>query len=129
MIKGFRDFLMRGNVVDLAVAVVMGAAMTALVVSFTGAFIEPAIKLVTGGGDVGGQVTINGVVFPYSEFINGVISFVMTGAVVYFAIVLPVKKLSERFRREAEEPTPVEAEEIALLREIRDELRSNRVSS
>jgi len=121
MFKGFRDFVMRGNVVELAVAVVMGAALSAFVASFTAAFIEPLIKLVTGGGQVGGEFVINNVVFEYSLFINGLITFLLTAAAVYFVIVLPMNKLSERLGLTKEEEEV--AEEITLLREIRDELR------
>lgn len=123
MFKGFRDFVMRGNVIELAVAVVMGAAMGALVTSFTTAFINPLIKLFTGGGEMGGEFIVNGVTFPYSVFINGLITFILTAAAVYFVIVLPMNKLSERLKW-AEKPTPAEAEEIVLLRQIRDALQS-----
>ncbi|GAA4900367.1 large conductance mechanosensitive channel [Stackebrandtia albiflava] len=126
MLRGFKDFLMRGNVVELAVAVVMGAALTALVTSLTTAFIEPLIKLVTGGAQVGGEFTVNGVVFPYSVFVNGVITFFLTAAAVYFVIVLPMNKIMERLKKKEEEPTPAEAEEIALLRQILTELRTHR---
>ncbi|MGH8880956.1 MAG: large conductance mechanosensitive channel protein MscL [Stackebrandtia sp.] len=126
MFRGFRDFLLRGNVVDLAVAVVMGAALTALVTAFTSAFLNPLITLVTGGEDSGGKFVVNGVEFPYGEFINAVITFVLTAAVVYFFVVVPVKKVLERMKKQEEEPTVAEAEEIALLREIRDELRARR---
>ena len=121
MLKGFKDFLMRGNVVDLAVAVVMGAALTALVTSLSDAFINPLIKLVTGGGEVGGKFTVNGVDFPYSTFINGLIIFLLTAAAVYFVIVLPVRKIQERLWGVKEED---EEEQIVLLREIRDLLQA-----
>lgn len=121
MFKGFKDFVMRGNVVELAVAVVMGAAVAALVESFGAAFIDPLIKLVTGGGDVGGEFVINEVVFEYSLFINGLITFLLTAAAVYFVVVLPMNKLSERLGLTKDEEEV--AEEITLLREIRDELR------
>lgn len=113
---------MRGNVVELAVAVVMGAAMTALVSSFTDAFIEPLINVVTGGGEVGGKFTVNGVDFEYSMFVNGLITFLLTAVAVYFVIVVPVQKLSARLMQPEEEPA-ANAEEIALLTEIRDSLR------
>lgn len=125
MFKGFKDFLMRGNVVELAVAVVMGAALTALVTSLTDAFIAPLIKLVTGGAEVGGEFVINGVVFPYSVFVNGVVTFFLTAAAVYFVIVLPMNKIMERFKKDEPEPTPAEAEEILLLRQILQELRDD----
>ncbi|HZE37608.1 MAG TPA: large conductance mechanosensitive channel protein MscL [Stackebrandtia sp.] len=121
MIRGFRDFLLRGNVVDLAVAVVMGAAMTALVGAFTKAFLNPLVTLVTGGAETGGKFTVNGVDFTYGTFIDAIITFILTAAVIYFVVVLPVRKVSERFKR-AEEAKP-DPEDIILLREIRDELR------
>jgi large conductance mechanosensitive channel len=124
MIKGFKDFLMRGNVVELAVAVVMGAAMTALVASFGAAFLNPLITLVTGGAEVGGEFTVNGVVFPYGVFLNGVLVFFLTALAVYFVVVLPMNKLRERFAPTAEE-VHVQAE-IEVLQEIRDLLREQR---
>lgn len=125
MIKGFKDFLMRGNVVELAVAVVMGAAMTALVTSFGDAFLNPLITLVTGGAEVGGEFTVNGVVFPYGVFLNGLLVFFLTALAVYFVIVLPMNKLRERFAPVAEEVDEVHAEaEIEVLQEIRDLLRA-----
>ncbi|MFC3491108.1 large conductance mechanosensitive channel protein MscL [Glycomyces rhizosphaerae] len=124
MIKGFKDFLMRGNVVELAVAVVMGAAMTALVASFGTAFLNPLITLFTGGAEVGGEFTVNGVVFPYGVFLNGVLVFFLTALAVYFVVVLPMNKLRERFAPKAEEVDEVHAvAEIEVLQEIRDLLR------
>jgi large conductance mechanosensitive channel len=127
MIKGFKDFLMRGNVVELAVAVVMGAAMTALVASFGAAFLDPLITLVTGGAKVGGQFTVNGVVFPYGVFLNGMLVFFLTALAVYFVVVLPMNKLRERFAPTVEEVDEVHAQaEIEVLQEIRDLLREQR---
>ncbi|HEY1176070.1 MAG TPA: large conductance mechanosensitive channel protein MscL [Phytomonospora sp.] len=120
MLKGFKDFLFRGNVVDLAVAVVMGAALTAMVTAFTGAFLTPLITLVTGGEENGGKFTVNGVDFPYGTFIDAVITFVLTAIVIYFIVVLPVKKVMDRMKRQEEAK---EDEQLTLLREIRDELR------
>jgi large conductance mechanosensitive channel len=129
MIKGFKDFLMRGNVVELAVAVVMGAAMTALVASFGAAFLNPLITLVTGGAEVGGAFTVNGVVFPYGVFLNGILVFFLTALAVYFVIVLPMNKLRERFTPAAEEVDEVHAEaELQVLQEIRELLREQRRS-
>ncbi|WP_344471257.1 large conductance mechanosensitive channel protein MscL [Glycomyces algeriensis] len=124
MIKGFKDFLMRGNVVELAVAVVMGAAMTALVASFSAAFLNPLITLATGGAEVGGEFTVNGVVFPYGVFLNGILVFFLTALAVYFVIVMPMNKLRERFAPVVEEVDEVHAvAEIEVLQEIRDLLR------
>ncbi|MGY1751829.1 large conductance mechanosensitive channel protein MscL [Blastococcus sp. SYSU D01042] len=123
MIKGFKDFLLRGNVVDLAVAVVIGAAFTAVVSSFTSSFLEPLIGLVGGGGVNGGSFTVDGQTFTWGSFVNQVITFVLTAAVVYFVVVLPMKKLVER-RARGEEPGPVAPTQVELLVEIRDLLRA-----
>ncbi len=124
MIKGFRDFITRGNVIDLAVAVVIGAAFTALVTAFTNAFIKPLIGLVLGGGVDAGVLTINGQTFDFTLMINSIITFVITAAVVYFAFVAPMNAYKNRGgQTEVEEEV---AEEVELLREIRDELRSRK---
>jgi large conductance mechanosensitive channel len=123
MIKGFKDFLLRGNVVELAVAVVIGAAFTALVSQFTDSFLRPLIALVGGGGLEGGTFTINDQVFDWAAFVNAVITFVLTAAVVYFVVVVPLKKLMER-RAAGEEAGPVAPTQVELLVEIRDLLRA-----
>jgi large conductance mechanosensitive channel len=125
MLKGFKDFLLRGNVVDLAVAVVIGTAFTAVVTSFTTSFLKPLIGLISGGGVNGGTKVVNGQAFTYGAFINQLITFVLTAAVVYFAIVLPMKAIMER-RRRGEEPGPVAPTQVELLVEIRDLLRAQR---
>ena len=125
MLKGFKDFLLRGNVVDLAVAVVIGAAFTALVASFTTSFLKPLIGLVAGGGINGGTKVIDGQPFTYGAFLNALITFLITAAVLYFAIVLPMKVLLER-RRRGEEAGPVVPTQVELLVEIRDLLRAQR---
>ena len=119
MIKGFRDFLLRGNVVDLAVAVVVGAAFTAVVTAFTTAFLKPLIKLVTGGGELGGTFEVDGVVFDYANFLNAVVTFLLTAAVIYFLVVYPLKLVAAR-RARGEESGPAERTEVELLTEIRD---------
>jgi len=126
MIKGFKEFLMRGNVVELAVAVVMGAAMTALVASFGEAFLNPLITLVTGGAQVGGSFTVNGVEFPYGVFLNGILVFFLTALAVYFVIVMPMNKIRDRFMSSEEEAEVVREEQVVLLEQIRDELRLQR---
>jgi large conductance mechanosensitive channel len=123
MLKGFKDFLLRGNVVDLAVAVVIGAAFTALVASFTASFLNPLIALATGGGKNGGKVEVNGQFFTYGLFINAVITFVLTAAITYFVVVLPMKAIAER-RKRGEEAGPVAPTQVELLVEIRDLLRA-----
>jgi large conductance mechanosensitive channel len=123
MLKGFKDFVLRGNVVELAVAVVIGTAFTALVTAFTTSFLEPLIGLLGGGGVQGGIATVNGQEFTWGAFVNAMITFVLTAAVLYFVVVLPMKKLLER-RRRGEEAGPVAPTQIELLVEIRDLLRS-----
>ena len=123
MLKGFKDFVLRGNVVELAVAVVIGTAFTALVTAFTTSFLEPLIGLLGGGGVQGGTATVNGQQFTWGAFLNAVITFLLTAAVLYFVVVLPMKKLLER-RRRGEEPGPAAPTQIELLVEIRDLLRS-----
>ena len=104
--KGFKAFLLRGNVVDLAVAVVIGAAFTAVVSTFAVGFITPLIALLFGQRSFGGfSFTVNGVLFSFGPFINSVVTFVMVAAIVYFLIVLPVNMLIERSRK-AEPPDP-----------------------
>jgi large conductance mechanosensitive channel len=116
---------MRGNVVDLAVGIVIGAAFTALVGQFTKSFLEPLIRaLGGGGGTMGGKLSINGEKVDWGAFVNAVITFVLTAAVLYFLVVLPMNKLAER-RKRGEVPEPeAPSEDIVLLTEIRDALRT-----
>src|SRR5689334_4547891 len=123
MLKGFKDFALRGNVVELAVAVVIGTAFTALVASFTSSFLTPLIALLGGGGKFGGIWVVNGQKFTWGAFVSAVITFVLTAAVVYFLVVLPMKALIER-RKRGEEPGPAEPTQVELLVEIRDLLRA-----
>ena len=122
VLKGFKDFLLRGNVVELAVAVVIGAAFTAVVSAFADSFLTPLIGLVAGGGEVGGSVTVDGQTFTYGAFVSQVITFVLTASVVYFVVVLPLHKLLER--RASEPAPPAAPTELELLVEIRDLLRA-----
>ncbi len=129
MIKGFKDFLLRGNVVDLAVAVVIGAALAALVGAFTEAFINPLIARFTGGGEVAGAAAIGkGQYLNYGLFITAIITFVITAAVVYLVIVVPMKKVQER-RMRGQEAGPVGPTDVELLAEIRDLLAAQRGST
>lgn len=120
MVKGFKEFIMRGNVVDLAVGVVIGAAFGALVTQLTKSFIEPVIKLLGGGGVDGGTFTVNDVVFDYGAFINAAITFVLTAAAIYFIVVLPYNTLRERrIKGEEADAEPTNEERmIALLEQI-----------
>ncbi len=126
MLKGFKDFLFRGNIVDLAVAVVVGTAFTALVAAFTSSFIDPIIASLGGVDAQGFGFRVLGdnpnTFVNIGGFINAVITFIITAAVVYFIFVVPSKRLLERLQR-GEEPEPEgPSEDVLLLREIRDAL-------
>jgi len=101
--SGFTKFLLRGNVVDLAVAVVIGAAFGAIITAFTKAFIAPLIGLAVGAaGDFSIRTfTVNRTQFPYGQ---SVLSLLIIAAVVYFLVVLPVNRLMERFKTETDVP-------------------------
>jgi len=122
--NGFKDFLLRGNVVELAVAVVIGAAFTALVSAFTSSFLTPLIGLVGGGGDTGGSFEVHGQIFTWGAFLSAVITFALTAAVIYFVVVIPMKKIAER-RARGDEAGPTQPTDVELLTEIRDLLRSS----
>jgi large conductance mechanosensitive channel len=105
--KGFKQFLMRGNVVDLAVAVVIGAAFGAVVTALVKDLITPIIAALVGKPDFSSLVfTINGSRFLIGEFINAVVSFLLIGAAVYFFVVLPVNTVMARMRRGAAPADP-----------------------
>jgi large conductance mechanosensitive channel len=123
VLTGFKDFLLRGNVVELAVAVVIGAAFTAVVDQFAESFLTPLVNLVGGGGPLGGAVEVDGQVFTWGAFVSQLVTFVMTAAVVYFLVVLPMKALVER-RARGEQPGPAQPTQVELLAEIRDLLRA-----
>jgi large conductance mechanosensitive channel len=101
MLKEFRQFILRGNLVDLAVAVVVGTAFTALVNSLVKAIFTPLIAAIFGKQDFSNLVfTINGSRFLYGEFINALITFVLIATVMFFFVVKPVNALLERFKPE-----------------------------
>ena len=124
MLKGFKDFIMRGNVVDLAVGVVIGAAFTGVVTAVTNSFLKPLIKLMGGGKDqFAGSWKIGEENFiTWADFINAAITFLLTAAVLYFLVVFPMNKLAERRKRGEEPPPAAPSEEVKLLTEIRDAL-------
>lgn len=121
MLKGFREFVFRGNVIDLAVAVVVGAAVAALVAAFSDALIKPIIAIFLGGGLEAGTWEINGQVIDFTLMINAVITFLITLTVIYFVFVAPMNRLRKRFAAEAADAPP--PADVALLTEIRDLLR------
>lgn len=123
MLKGFKDFLLRGNVVELAVAVVIGVAFTDVVSSVTDSIINPIIAALGGSN-------VNGLAFEIVEgnpksvvdigaVLTALINFVLIAAVVYFLFVVPFKAVEER-RKRGEEPGPAEPTDVEVLKEIRD---------
>lgn len=107
MLKGFRDFILRGNVMDLAVAVIIGAAFTAIVTALTTNIINPLLGAVIGKPNFDYLVGhINGGAIEYGKFITAVINFLLIAAVVYFFLVLPTQYLLKRFHP-AEAAPPV----------------------
>jgi large conductance mechanosensitive channel len=99
MLKGFRDFILRGNVVDLAVAVVIGAAFTAIVNAMVTDIINPLIAAIVHKPDFSAfLLNINGGIIKYGDFLNALISFAIIGATLYFLVVLPVNTLMAKFR-------------------------------
>ena len=120
--KGFRDFILRGNVIDLAVGVVIGAAFNAVVQSLVKDVLTPFIAAVVHQPDFSKlQFTLHGSVFLYGEFVNAFISFLIVAGTVYFFVVLPVNKMILRFKGPAQNPAKPNQE--VLLEEIRDLLK------
>ncbi|GAA4595906.1 large conductance mechanosensitive channel protein MscL [Actinoplanes octamycinicus] len=127
MFQGFKDFIMRGNVVDLAVGVVIGAAFTTVITQFTKSFLEPLIRLITvliiGKDSLKGSIPeVRGIQFDVIAFVNALVTFLLTAITLYFLVVYPLNLLAERRRRGEEPPPKSPSEEIKLLTEIRDAL-------
>ncbi|MFD7847162.1 large conductance mechanosensitive channel protein MscL [Nocardia sp. NPDC059764] len=121
MLKGFKDFLMRGNVIDLAVAVVMGTAFTAIVTSVTKGVIEPLLATLGGNKEfgLGFQLLADkpSTFVALGPIISAGINFLCVAAVLYFVLILPMNTLKSRFVKAEEEKV---ATELELLTEIRD---------
>jgi large conductance mechanosensitive channel len=134
---GFRDFIMRGNIVDLAVGVVVGVAFNALVQHFTDDFINPLIKLIGGGHEFSGVAHVKNAAFAWGDFVTQIINFLLVAAALYFLVILPINKLNEgraslvkrlgifgrgRDGQPTDEEPPPLPPDIALLTQIRDSL-------
>jgi large conductance mechanosensitive channel len=122
MLREFRDFVLRGNIVELAIAFVMGIAFSAVVTALVNGLITPLIALVVGQPDLTGLTfTINDAVFSYGAFLTALIDFVAIAAAVFFLVVRPLNALMTRFRSPVEEGMPDEErrhqELLAALRE------------
>jgi large conductance mechanosensitive channel len=100
MLKGFRQFVLRGNVLDLAVAVVIGGAFGTVVTALVKDLVTPLLAAIVGKPDFSALgFTLNGSRFPIGDFINAVVAFVLMAAAIYFLVVVPVNALTARIRR------------------------------
>ena len=104
---GFKKFILRGNVVDLAIAVVIGAAFGTVIAAFTKDLLTPIISAIAGKASLSSLTfTIHHSIFYYGDFLNAIIAFVILAAVVYFFVVVPVGALLDRYKPAPDEPTP-----------------------
>ncbi|WP_243094248.1 large conductance mechanosensitive channel protein MscL [Thermus thalpophilus] len=121
MLQGFKNFLMRGNVVDLAVAVVVGGAFNQVVNSLVADVLTPLIGALGGAPDFS-AVKLGPVAL--GKFINALLNFVVVAAAIYFLVVVPMQEVQRRMKKEEAPAAPPEPpEEVRLLREILEELR------
>jgi large conductance mechanosensitive channel len=131
MLKGFKEFIMKGNVVDLAVAVVIGAAFGAVVTALVEFILMPLIAALVGSPNFDNFLVVTlgaGVAIKIGAFLTVLVNFILIAAAIYFFVVVPMKHLEERrqARLGVEEPAEELDPQLALLAEIRDELRTNR---
>ena len=129
MLKGFKDFLLRGNVIDLAVAVVIGGAFALVVSALLEGLITPLLAAVFSQPDLSsvGVFTINDARFSVGLVLSAVLNFVVIAAAIYFLVVVPVNRLMEMRKRGEEPEVAAPSEDIVLLQEIRDLLRQRQV--
>jgi large conductance mechanosensitive channel len=121
MLKEFREFILRGNVVDLAVAVVIGAAFGAVVKSLVDDIFTPLITMIFGKPTFTGlQFTINGSEFHYGAFLSAVFTFLTVAAAIFFLVVKPLNTLAARRKAQVEPEPEAPAEDVLLLTQIRD---------
>lgn len=129
MLKGFREFILRGNVLDLAVAVVIGAAFTAVVTAIVTNLINPVISAFFKQSDLSHAmvVTINGSSIKFGAILGAVINFLIVAVVVYFVFVFPINKIKERadrLRKKGVVEPDAPVTDLDLLTEIRDLLKA-----
>jgi large conductance mechanosensitive channel len=126
LLSGFKKFLMRGNVVDLAVAVVIGTAFTALISALVENIVMPLVTAIFGKPEFSDlNFKINGAIFSYGNVINAFLTFLSVAAAVYFVIVMPLNRVAELRRAKTGAPAPSQETEKELLAEIRDLLRGS----
>ena len=125
MLKEFRAFMLRGNIIELAVAIVIGVAFGALVTSLVANLLTPIVAAIIGKPDFSNLTfSINGSVFHYGSFLNALIAFVSIAAAVFFFVVRPVDAIQRRMG--IEKPEDGRSDEAGLLEEIRDILKEQR---
>lgn len=128
MLKGYRDFILRGSVLDLAVGVVIGAAFTAVVTAISTGVLTPLVARVAGAETA--QIAINiggGQAIDLGMVINALIAFIITSTVLYFVVIVPVNRIRTLIRLDNADVTQnLEPAEVILLREILDELRKSK---
>jgi large conductance mechanosensitive channel len=141
MFKGFKEFVLRGNIVDLAVAFVIGTAFAAVVTAFVGKIVTPIINAFPGANSSGLGFSLrhgakfvnkagqNTTFVDISGIINAIIIFLITALVVYLVFVMPMNKLAERRKRGQEEEPATKSDDLLVLEEIRDLLRSQQTSA
>ncbi|GGM11689.1 large conductance mechanosensitive channel protein MscL [Deinococcus aerophilus] len=127
MFDGFKKFLLRGNLIDLAVGVIIGAAFSGVVTAFTQGVIMPIIGIFGGVPNFDTlQFTVNGSIFKYGTFLTALVNFLITASVIYFLVLVPVNRLMERFKREKKAAVTEPSNQEKLLAEIRDVLKASR---
>lgn len=128
MLAGFKNFILRGNVVDLAVAVVIGAAFTMVVTALVDGLINPLIAAIAGQRDLSEvwMFEVNGAVFSIGMIVGAIINFLLIAATIYFLVIMPMNHLAARRKAGIEEEPPAPAEDVLLLQEIRDLLAERR---
>ncbi|WP_454860135.1 large conductance mechanosensitive channel protein MscL [Promicromonospora soli] len=126
LLTGFKDFIARGNVIDLAVGIAIGTAFTAVVTGLLDGIINPLIAAIFGQPDISGvgSFKLNGAEFSIGEFLQAVLNFLIVAAAIYFFVVVPINKLMSLRRTSEEVVEEAAAEEVVLLTEIRDLLRA-----
>ena len=124
MLDGFKKFILRGNVVDMAVGVVIGAAFGGVITALTKDLLTPLIAAIVGKPDFSAiHFTIRGTPFPVGDFINAIVSFLLIASVIYFFVVLPVNTLVARMKRGEKPPDPTTKKCPECLSEIPIEAR------
>ncbi|RIJ70588.1 large conductance mechanosensitive channel protein MscL [Nakamurella silvestris] len=130
MLKGLKDFILRGNVVELAIAVVIGGAFALVISAFTDNIISPILAAIGGSDELGFGFRIIGdnpaTFVNIGALLSGIIAFVITASVIYFVFVVPMNHLAER-RKRGVEPAPTVPSETDLLIEIRDLLAAKKL--